>query len=305
MTRTGSPATARTPTNDETRTVTPALTIYNEADSSDAVAERVERLLRVAAPLAERHSRLPLPTEITVSLVHPDGFVDLMAEHAEAAGHRAAATFPDDSTERAALLAGIEGGRTATGTGAARSWPGVRAATALRLDGSLELVVIPAALSATRATDRNLVGAFTHELTHCAQLRIWPTMPWQHLISGARVQVAGLPQDQTVASQYVFEGHAQWVQRNAMVEYCGQAEIDRIDGEPVPSNLLLLGQEQLRARRGPYDVGEAFMAALDDLGGHDLVLRLLTDPDQLPTIAQITGTDPAVLAKTYADTAAG
>ncbi|MFE2723970.1 hypothetical protein [Kitasatospora sp. NPDC059327] len=288
-----------------TPTLIPAFALHNHADASDALVERVERLLRAAAPLAERHSGLPLPDDITVSLVHPDAFVDLMAEHAEAGGHRAAAAFVDDSPERAALLTGIEGGRTVMGTGAARSWPGVRAATALRLDGSLELVVMPAALSATRATDRNLTGAFTHELTHLAQLQGWPTMPWEHLISGARVQAAGLPQDQTAASQYVFEGHAQWVQRNAMVEYCGQAEVDRIDGEPEPSNLLLLGQEQLRDRRGPYGIGEAFVAALHDLGGHDLVLRLLTHPDQLPTIAQITGTDPAVLAKAYADTAAG
>ncbi|MFJ9948555.1 hypothetical protein [Kitasatospora sp. NPDC091207] len=282
--------------------MTPSYTFHNEADSSDAVIDHVERLLHLAAPLTERHSGLPLPEAIAVRLVHPDGFVDLMTEHAEASVRRAAEAFDANSTEQAALLGQIEPGRNALGGYAGRLWPGVRAAVALRLDDSLEMVVMPAALASTRATDRNLVGAFAHELTHTAQLLIWPTMPWEHFTSGARVLVAGLAQDQTVASQPVYEGHAQWVQRRVMVEYCGQAEVDRIDGEPEPSLLWALGQDQHTGRKNPVDIGEAFVAALDDHGGHDLVLHLLAHPDQLPTMAEIIGTDPAVLARTYAET---
>ncbi|MEV0535890.1 hypothetical protein [Kitasatospora sp. NPDC050463] len=285
--------------------MTPTFTIHNEADAATAVLDRVDRLLNLAAPLAERHSSLSLPEEIAVRLVHPDGFVDLMAEHAEAGARRAADDFGAGSPEQAAVLGQIEIGRNALGGMAARMWPGVRGAVALRLDGSLELVVVPAALASTRATDRNLVGAFTHELVHTSQLLVWPAMPWTHVISGVRLQVAGLPQDQLVAAQPVYEGHAQWVQRRAMVEYCGQASVGRIDGEPEVSLLWSLGQNMHEGRKSPYDLGEGLVTALHDLGGHDLVLHLLTHPDQLPTMGDITGTDPAILAKAYATTAAG
>ncbi|MFJ2780189.1 hypothetical protein [Kitasatospora sp. NPDC087315] len=274
------------------------ITLHNDAKVDSGAYDRISRLMTKARPLAEQHSRLSLPDQVTARIVSTEQLIDLMADHGECIVRLAASSFPADSEERSQTMAFVPEAREEYRKTTMDAWPTVHAAMVCRSVGDPEMIIMPEAYAESRATDRYLTGVLVHELTHIAQNKIWPGMPHVHLRWGLQDQASNLPPEQRRSPYHVIEGHAQWVQRQAMKELCGVATADvRIDGEPDHTDRF----RELRAgssRPDIYDQGDAFISALHDAGGYPVTERLLRDENLLPTVSEIT--DPAAWLKRYA-----
>ncbi|MFJ5122343.1 hypothetical protein [Kitasatospora sp. NPDC088548] len=265
-------------------------TIHNDADADQPYVTRITRLLDIAAPLAEKHSRLRLPDRVTVRICTPDQVIGLMVAHTEHLLREAAESWAPGSPERTRTAGMIERLVADTQRQTERYWPTVQAAV-LCLPGGPELAVMPAAHAESRASDRYLTGALGHELVHFGQLGRWPGMGHAAVRCGVADEIAGLTPEQFRAPKLVSEGHAQWVQRLIVQELCGIATADvQLDGEPEPTTLFLdLKAESPRA--AAYDRGDAFVEALFAIGGYPLIDHLLGDEALLPVAAELG--DPA------------
>ncbi|MEV0536772.1 hypothetical protein [Kitasatospora sp. NPDC050463] len=265
--------------------MTTVFEIHNEAGpGASAHGERLHQVLAAAGTMAVAASGLELPPIVTVRMVTVEGAVRSAQAHVRHTARLAADSFGNHPAMREMSLAGAEPNALQVADFVTANWPMIQGQINYGpQEADAELVVMPAAHTEARASDRFLTCVFGHELTHLAQLRLWLGMLHAPIRLGIEDHVAGRPREQYRAVAELYEGHAQWVHRTIAEQLCGERARRFLPGDPEPSALY----RQITACRNPaldevYDGGERFVAALHRAGGLPLVERVLTDESLVP-----------------------
>ncbi|MFE6745978.1 hypothetical protein ACFVGM_09015 [Kitasatospora purpeofusca] len=270
------------------------LQLANDGAADADFCTRLWTLLREAASLTVKYAGLALPDEVVVRLVTPEQFVEISAENFELVSTEAIDAFEPGSPDHAAMVARVTTERRrhrnqSTGGGLISKGAVVR-----RYFGGRELLILPEVWIRNRFSDRFGTTILGHELTHLAQSVLWEDMDSAFLrlnVPLARQAPRGkrLPLPTMVAVHHVREGHATWVQKAISLELSGVATAERLPEEPKYSvrfrffKALFVG-----VGHGPvYEQGAAFVEAVHAAGGQQLIRRLLSDEDLLPTYAEV------------------
>ncbi|MFJ6619615.1 hypothetical protein ACIQOW_18795 [Kitasatospora sp. NPDC091335] len=256
----------------------------------DQLAGSLNDALCTAAPMVERISGMPLPSHVTVRLLDVAASQALSVVHLGLVyGMAAERLDTEEAFDLAGKLAATAGSRFRMFERI--TWP-LQLGKILYGPTGPELVVVPAAHRAARTSTRQQTVVMGHELTHLAQLELWPDM----LTAGPRLRIkaklTGQPTKSLPVIAPLFEGHAQFVHRDLAAELCGVRARRRLPGEAAPTLRYratdwLGAVPPLSMVRAIYDRGEKFVSAVMDAGGRSLVHGLFTDEGSLPLLPEL------------------
>ncbi|MFD4394342.1 hypothetical protein [Kitasatospora sp. NPDC058478] len=264
----------------------------NDADLDVADYGRYCGLIEAAAPLAADLCGLALPERIVACPVTPGQFVERQVEHSVLLNRLALNTIPGMRDDVAEAM--VDRVRTTTRDLVTRFHPTARAPIMWRTPDTVELTFVPDGYERhLRPSGRQLTATFAHGITHLAQVAFRPELAVAPLRCKLLDHMDGLSPEQHRNPAALSEGHARHVERLASEALCGQAVLGALPGDPQPSDLYrqLKADPAAPTNNPAYDKGEAFVAAVIEARGHQLLRLALADDELVPTEADLD--DPA------------
>ncbi|MFJ4679207.1 hypothetical protein [Kitasatospora sp. NPDC088783] len=249
---------------------------------------QVERVLPVAASMAEKYAEMRLPERVTVRLLTPEGVVAAMRRHADLVSRGIAASY--EGQHRAAARRTVLDAYEGLVRLQRENWFIVKGRMLQDEDTGPYLAFVPAVHTALRSSDRLLTQIAGHELVHIMQQRL-PDLE-QLFFTHLTEQRLGLraPQD-IIPLPLIVEGHALWVHRQIVTALGGEGD-DTFPGDPLPvpwmrRRLRAVRPQQERMRQQLYHRGLPFMNTLAATGGPQLIASIFDHVDRLPGVAEL------------------
>ncbi|MEV7601647.1 hypothetical protein AB0O91_30220 [Kitasatospora sp. NPDC089797] len=267
----------------------------NDAEAAAVDYARYCGLIEAAAPLVADLSGLPLPARVVACPVTPEQFVQRQVEHAGLMFALAVGDLPTGTFTDAAITAMNAQTRAYTEAMVSRLYPTSPAAIMWNENGGAELTFMPQVYDEhLHPTGRQLTTIFAHQLTHLSQYALRPELAYAPLTCKLRDAAAGLPPEQHLVPAALTFGHAQYVERLASKQLCGQGVIGALPHEPQPSALHTeLRQDPQAPTNSPnFNLGEQLVTAAVAAGGLPLLRSALNREDLYPTETELIAPAP-------------
>ncbi len=268
--------------------------VFNRAGHGGSqIAPQVMHAAYEVAPLVEKYSGLTLPEVVTVRLVTPRGLrkantalfrqsFDVMRERHPSIPRPVAWMFRTLVVNAVRVMMPV-------------AWRGLGGQHVPDYRGAPSTVlIIPRSLKLSRSNARNLRLILAHELTHAAQHEADPWLSIDAVAQVINVENMRDHKDELGQSSTAVEGHAVWVHHQVVNELYGTEMRERAEGYDGPGSWSYRLSRKV-ANHIPvvahkiddYQTGCAFVDAVHDIGGLDMVNHLWDGIDAMPTTDEI------------------
>lgn len=252
------------------------------------LAERVQRAVVETADLVREYGQMPLGGPLVVRLVSRRGFARCCRRYDRDV--IMAGVHADDlvSARRVRTLRRVK--RVANVPVLALARRVVPAQTVNDGgDGRPMITLVPTNITQRHIGMPELAALVAHELTHVAQFAVAPDHQSKVMQRVLHIMTAKEPHNQPPAHTLLFEGHATWVQLRVTEQLFGQPTWYR------PPKRTFRGRvNNWVARLSPatkdrhrYNEGAVFAGHVIEQHGHDLMRRVLQEPDLWPWASEI------------------